>query len=158
VPTQNCDFVPQRQQLDHDCRLAASQDCEPPEQAYHDQIQEAKTHGRRACLIPTLLQSSKSTGTREVLERYREPCAKARVKNRQVAARSRFWDISTSMTCLYWSIARYRYTSAQYIRLIDEPAIPRDVPAGSGRVDQQRSEPLHPAIHGDVIDRDATFG
>jgi hypothetical protein len=29
------------------------------------------------------------------------------------------------------------------------------VPAGSGRVDQQRSEPLHPAIHGHVIHVDA---
>jgi hypothetical protein len=33
-----------------------------------------------------------------------------RAKNRRVAARSRFGDARTSMTCLYWSITRYRYT------------------------------------------------
>jgi hypothetical protein len=29
---------------------------------------------------------------------------------------------------------------------------------GPGRVDQQRREPLHPALDGDVVDRDAAFG
>ena len=38
----------------------------------------------------------------------RGPCFRARVKNRQVAARSRFSDTSTSMTWTNWSIARYR--------------------------------------------------
>jgi hypothetical protein len=35
--------------------------------------------------------------------------AKARMKNRRTAAVSRCWDSSTSMTCPYWSTARYRY-------------------------------------------------
>jgi hypothetical protein len=32
------------------------------------------------------------------------------MKNRWVAARARFQEISTSMTWPYWSIAQYRYT------------------------------------------------
>ncbi|MDQ3765578.1 MAG: hypothetical protein M3460_30375, partial [Actinomycetota bacterium] len=35
-----------------------------------DQVEESKTHDRRACLIPSFLQNTRSTGTREVLERY----------------------------------------------------------------------------------------
>jgi DNA-binding GntR family transcriptional regulator len=65
-------LVPQRQHLGSDRRLAAGQDRQPPKQAHREQIQEAKTHDRRACLTATLLQNSKSTRTREVLERYRE--------------------------------------------------------------------------------------
>ena len=45
-----------------------------------------------------------------------------------------------------------------HIRFVSTPPITGNVPAGSSRVDQQRSEPLHPAIHSDVIDRDAAFG
>jgi hypothetical protein len=37
------------------------------------------------------------------------------------------------------------------VRFVHEPPIPGSVSAGSGRVDQQRSEPLHPAIDGDMI-------
>ena len=40
----------------------------------------------------------------------RRAATSARAKNRRVAARSRFSEASTSMTCPYWSIARYRYT------------------------------------------------
>lgn len=43
-------------------------------------------------------------------------------------------------------------------RLVHKPPVTRTVPARLGRVDQQRSEPLHPAIHSDVIHLDATFG
>jgi hypothetical protein len=32
------------------------------------------------------------------------------------------------------------------------------MPAGPGRINQQRDEPLHPAIDGDVIHRDAALG
>jgi hypothetical protein len=38
------------------------------------------------------------------------PCSSARVKNRRVAARSRFGEANTSITYPNWSIARYRYT------------------------------------------------
>jgi len=47
--------MPQRQQLGNDCRLAANQDREPPEQTDHDQVEESKTHGRRSCLIVIFL-------------------------------------------------------------------------------------------------------
>ena len=32
------------------------------------------------------------------------------------------------------------------------------MPAGSGRVDEQRGEPLHPAVDSDVINGDTAFG
>ena len=32
------------------------------------------------------------------------------------------------------------------------------MPAGSNRVDQQRSEPLHPAVNGHMIDLDPALG
>ena len=43
------------------------------------------------------------------------------------------------MTCPCWSIARYRYTQRPATfryGLVDEPAVPGDVPAGPGGVDQ----------------------
>jgi len=45
-----------------------------------------------------------------------------------------------------------------HICLVDEPAIARCMPAGSGRVDQQRGESLHPTIDGHVINVDTAFG
>jgi len=42
--------------------------------------------------------------------------------------------------------------------LVDEPPIPDRVAARPGRIDDQRSEPLHPPIQGDVIDLDPTLG
>jgi len=44
------------------------------------------------------------------------------------------------------------------VGLVDEPAVPRQVPSRPGCVDQQRREALHPAIEGDVIDLDAPLG
>ncbi len=41
-----------------------------------------------------------------------------------------------------------------HIRFIGKPPITRHMPAGPGRVDQQRSEPLHPAINGYMVDSD----
>jgi len=85
----------------------------------------------------------------------------ARVKNRRVAARSRCSETSTSMTWPNWSIARYRYThrpaTFTYVSSTNQrsPAARRQ---GSGRVDQQRGEPLHPAVDRDVINADTTFG
>jgi hypothetical protein len=65
------------------------------------------------------------------------PCTRARMKNRRVAARSRFGDTSTSMTWPSWSIARYRHppTSDFHIRLIHEPTITggADTDPGWGR-------------------------
>jgi hypothetical protein len=43
------------------------------------------------------------------------------------------------------------------IRFIDEPAISRDMSAGTGCVDEQRREPLHPTVDRDVIDIDASL-
>ena len=44
------------------------------------------------------------------------------------------------------------------ICFINKPSIARDVPAEACRVDQQRSEPLHPMVDGDMINRDAALG
>jgi hypothetical protein len=55
LPTQYRDLLAQRQQLGNDCRLAARQDRQPPEQAHHDQVEESKTHDRRSFLIVIFL-------------------------------------------------------------------------------------------------------
>ena len=44
------------------------------------------------------------------------------------------------------------------IAAIDKPAIPGDVPAWPGCVDQLWGEPLYPPVDRDVIHRDAAFG
>ena len=44
-----------------------------------------------------------------------------------------------------------------HIRFISKPTITRHMPAGPGRVDQQRSKPLHPTVNGHMIDRDPAF-
>ena len=44
------------------------------------------------------------------------------------------------------------------ICFVNTPSIPGGVPAGACRVDQQRGEPLHPAVDGDMINRDAVSG
>jgi hypothetical protein len=44
-----------------------------------------------------------------------------------------------------------------HIRFVDTPPITCNVSAGSCRVDQQRSEPLHQAVDGHMIDLDAPF-
>jgi hypothetical protein len=44
------------------------------------------------------------------------------------------------------------------VGLVHEPPVTWRVPTRSGRVDQQRGEPLHPAIDGDVVYLDAPFG
>jgi len=38
------------------------------------------------------------------------------------------------------------------------PAVANSVSAGPGRVGQQRGEPLHPPVDGDVVDLDAALG
>ncbi len=45
-----------------------------------------------------------------------------------------------------------------HVGFVDEPPVVHPVPAGTGRVDQQRREALHPPIYGDVIDFYPTFG
>jgi len=42
-----------------------------------------------------------------------------------------------------------------HIGLVDEPAAPRGVPAGPGRLGEQRGEPHHPPEHGRVVRFDA---
>lgn len=44
------------------------------------------------------------------------------------------------------------------LRLVGKPAMSRGMPARPGRVDEQRGKPLHPPVHGHVIDGDATLG
>ena len=45
-----------------------------------------------------------------------------------------------------------------HVRFVGEPPITGNMSAGSGRVDQQRSEPLHLPIHAHVVDSDAALG
>jgi len=44
------------------------------------------------------------------------------------------------------------------VRFVDTPTIAWGVPAGSGRINQQWGEPVHPAINRDVIVLDLLFG
>jgi len=44
------------------------------------------------------------------------------------------------------------------VGLVDLPAIPDTMPAGSGNLGQQWREPLHPPVDGDVIGFDAPLG
>jgi hypothetical protein len=44
-----------------------------------------------------------------------------------------------------------------HIGLVHEPAISYSVPAGAGGLGQQRREPLHPSVDGDVVDLDPSF-
>jgi hypothetical protein len=43
------------------------------------------------------------------------------------------------------------------VGLIDEPPVTRRVPSKAGRFSEQRREPLHPPVDGDVVDLDAAF-
>jgi hypothetical protein len=45
-----------------------------------------------------------------------------------------------------------------HIGLIHEPAISYSVPAGSGGLGQQRREPVHPPVDGDVVNLDTALG
>lgn len=45
-----------------------------------------------------------------------------------------------------------------HIGLVDAPAAPGHMPAGAGRLDEQRGESAHPLIDGDVVDLDAALG
>jgi hypothetical protein len=45
-----------------------------------------------------------------------------------------------------------------HIRLVDLPSVADTLTAGSGGIGQQRREPLHPPVDGDVVDLDAAFG
>src|SRR3954468_4132133 len=44
-----------------------------------------------------------------------------------------------------------------HVGLVNEPPITGHVPRWPGRADQQRREPLHPPVEGDVVDLDATL-
>jgi hypothetical protein len=44
------------------------------------------------------------------------------------------------------------------IGLVDEPPVPGYMPQRAGGVGEQRGEPLHPPVHGDVIDFDTALG
>jgi hypothetical protein len=44
-----------------------------------------------------------------------------------------------------------------HVGLVHEPAISYSVPAGAGGLCQQRREPLHPSVDGDVVDLDPAF-
>jgi hypothetical protein len=44
------------------------------------------------------------------------------------------------------------------MRFVDEPTISWSVPAGACRIDQQRSETLHPPVDGHVVDLHSALG
>jgi len=44
------------------------------------------------------------------------------------------------------------------VGLVDEPAVPGQVPREAGGLDQQRCEPLHPPVERHMIDLDAALG
>ena len=44
------------------------------------------------------------------------------------------------------------------VGLVDEPPVSGGVPERSGGVGEQRGEPLHPPVHGHLVDLDAAFG
>jgi hypothetical protein len=48
-------------------------------------------------------------------------------------------------------------SSDLHVGLVHEPAISYSVPAGAGSLCQQRREPLHPSVDGDVVDLDPAF-
>jgi len=43
------------------------------------------------------------------------------------------------------------------VSLIDKPSVTRSMTAQPGRLDELGSEPLDPAVDGDVVDGDAAF-
>ncbi len=43
------------------------------------------------------------------------------------------------------------------VGLVNESPVPDTVPAGSGRVDEERRESLDPSVDGEVVDVDAAF-
>ena len=49
-------------------------------------------------------------------------------------------------------------TTDLHVGLVDKPPIPRGVPTGPGRLDEQRGEPDHPAEKRGVVNLDAAFG
>jgi hypothetical protein len=65
------------------------------------------------------------------------------------------------MTWPYWSTQRVQVhppARHPHIRFVDEPAVTAAVAAAAGRVDEQRREGLHPAVHADVVDHHASLG
>src|SRR3954447_2219081 len=44
------------------------------------------------------------------------------------------------------------------VRVVDVPTVARRVAGDSGGVGEQRGEPVHPPVDGDVVDPDAAFG
>jgi hypothetical protein len=52
----------------------------------------------------------------------------------------------------------HHWPATLHIGLVDLPAISNTMSARPSSLGQQRREPLHPAINGDVVDLDAPFG
>ena len=75
--------------------------------------------------------------------------ASARVKNRRADDLAELVDRPVQAT---------PPTTDLHICLVDEPAVPRGVPAGPGGLDEQRGEPHHPAEDRGVVHLDAAFG
>jgi hypothetical protein len=44
-----------------------------------------------------------------------------------------------------------------HVGLVDLPAVPDGTPAGTSHLAEQRREPSHPAVDGEVVDRDPAF-
>jgi hypothetical protein len=65
-------------------------------------------------------------------------------------------------TCPNWSIARYtyRHRPATFVEVssTNQRSVAHGVPAGSGGLSQQRREPQHPPVDGDMVDLDTPLG
>ena len=87
--------------------------------------------------------------------------ASARVKNRRAAVLSRFGreqhvdDLAELVDC---PVQVTPPAEDLHICLVNEPAVPRIVPGGLGRLDEQRGEPPDPPVHRHVVHLDAAFG
>jgi hypothetical protein len=85
--------------------------------------------------------------------RGHELCSRARVKNRRLAARSRFSDTSTSMTCRTGRSPGTDKPTAENldIRFIHKPLIPGNVPAGHAASISSGVNRCTPAVDGNAI-------
>jgi methylated-DNA-[protein]-cysteine S-methyltransferase len=85
-----------------------------------------------------------------------EGCHEERAGGRNVASR-RDIPVDHLAVLVHRPVDVAPGTTDLHLGLVDEPAATDSVPAGSGRVDDERGEPLHPPVQADVIHLDAAF-
>jgi hypothetical protein len=76
-----------------------------------------------------------------------------------LASRRGETNTSTTWACLVDGVVDIAPAAGDLgVGLIGLPAVANRVPAGPGGLGQQRREPQHPPVDGDVVDFDAAFG